>query len=306
MIKVGVVVGRFQVDELTPGHINLITTVMDRNDLTIVVIGEAIVRTKYDPLDVETRTGIIKDAFPLVKVLSLLNTRLDIEWSKNLDNLIARNIPPYSDVTMYGSRTSFLDQYNGRYNTQYIDATDSISGTNQRELLGCRSENDNSFRRGVIWAHQNMYNPVYMMVDIAPIGVIDGDRCIIMIKKNEDGGMMRFVGGHVEPLAGDRQGEELEAQAMKEAFDETGVVCSKETVNYVGSFRIDDWRYPKGSVISAFFIANEISGSLKAGDDADEVYYIKIDDFLAKEYVIAHNIVSEHWGLAEALRRKLQ
>ena len=60
--RTGVIIGRFQTDELTDGHKKLINYVSENNDDMIIFIGSTeAVGTRRDPLDVVSRWYMVED-----------------------------------------------------------------------------------------------------------------------------------------------------------------------------------------------------------------------------------------------------
>lgn len=130
--KIGVIVGRFQVPELHPGHRYLIETVAHANDHIFVILGDSKIVSLHDPFSVETRRTMIHTVYPNVHIAEIPDYPSDETWSKNLDQII-RQFSPSGDVTLYGSRKSFLEQYSGTFPTIYIAPIPSPSGTDIRK-----------------------------------------------------------------------------------------------------------------------------------------------------------------------------
>ncbi|NLH78717.1 MAG: hypothetical protein GX465_16950, partial [Acidobacteria bacterium] len=170
---------------------------------------------------------MIHKEFPECLILSLPDCKTDEEWCKNLDSLISINTPPQASIKLYGSRYSFLDCYKGKFQTELVqESMGSISGTSHRMTIACKPKNSEDFRKGVIWATQNQYNKVQMMVDVAPIIQIDETQNVILINKKSDGNLLRFIGGHVEPEPCDYQtSHALEIQAVREMTEESNLNC---------------------------------------------------------------------------------
>ena len=115
---VGVIVGRFQVSELTEGHKELIQSVIDRHKHTVCVVGLSQIKaTKNNPLDFESRRKMLHEEFPDLTIVYIKDTKDDKQWSKNLDEVISTHVPPTSKVSLYGSRDSFISYYTGKYDT---------------------------------------------------------------------------------------------------------------------------------------------------------------------------------------------
>jgi bifunctional NMN adenylyltransferase/nudix hydrolase len=307
---IGVIVGRFQVARLSTGHRELIEHVQRETNQTIIVLGDSPVHvTQNNPLSVDMRKQMILGEFSNIFMLSLEDQKHDDDWSKSLDNLISKNIPPYSTVKLYGSRDSFLESYSGKYPTERTEQrNNSISGTDHRMQVACSPRYNEDFRRGIIWATQNQYKSIQTMVDVAPIILIDGDPHVVLIHKVPDGkGWLRFAGGYVDAndIDGLFDGSVLGQNAIREMTEETGLIPTegyfRDNVKYLGTFGIQDWRYKDSRVMSAFFVINA-KGTAIAQDDADEVKVVSVRDYVN---IVWTSIVEEHAGLAVALRSHL-
>jgi bifunctional NMN adenylyltransferase/nudix hydrolase len=90
MINYGVIVGRFQVNSLHPGHLELFRQVSEKHDRVIVFVGvPRTVPTKRNPLDFEVRKKMIQHDYPDFIILPLRDEKTDEFWSKQLDDMIA-------------------------------------------------------------------------------------------------------------------------------------------------------------------------------------------------------------------------
>ena len=178
----------------------------------------------------------------------------------------------------------------GKYKTQKLSIAGTMSSTIRRKIDGEQIVNSTDFRHGVIWATQSQYNSVVPCVDIAPIIESGTEISCVFIKKNEDNGMLRFAGGHVEHGT-------LEENAIREMQEEIGVFDYTHP-DYIGSFVIDDWRYRHDQkVVTALFAVNITDKHIKPGDDADEVVIVKLCDIIEGKV----NIVPEHIDMLSKL-----
>jgi hypothetical protein len=165
-VRMGVIIGRFQVPFLHAGHKHLISHVMSRNDHVLLLIGDSPTRDIRNPLDFETRVKMFtryqnnpKQYFRIDRLLDFPGD--DISWSQRVDILIDVNRfygVRRSDVTIYGSRDSFIPHYKGAYKVEEIPADSTApSGTELR--AACHSSSHTSeFRRGVIYATTKLFN----------------------------------------------------------------------------------------------------------------------------------------------------
>jgi bifunctional NMN adenylyltransferase/nudix hydrolase len=116
MINYGVIVGRFQVNSLHAGHLELFRQVSEKHDRVIVFIGvPRTVPTKRNPLDFETRKKMIQADYPDFVILPLRDEKHDNYWSNRLDDSIASVTQFTGDVTLYGGRDSFVPHYYGTH-----------------------------------------------------------------------------------------------------------------------------------------------------------------------------------------------
>ena len=291
---IGVIVGRFQVDDLHEGHHELLQTVASRHKKIIVVLGVTTVQTCADPLDYKAREFMLRSAYPDVTVVALKVDRSDAVWSRNLDAKI-REIWETGSVTLYGSRDGFKPFYSGRFPVVELEATKKVSGTSIRTYVARETQPSRDFRRGVIYAVYGRHPISYTCVDAA---VIDFDkRLILLARKNSDPeGCYRFFGGFVD-ITSDAS---LEAAVSREVREEAGSVGLGEPV-YVGSQKIDDWRYrgQRDGIMSSLFVIPYVFGKEQAGDDVDSSAWFPVSADFEKIFV------PEHQPLASLLRTYL-
>lgn len=150
-MSTGVIVARFQVYSLHPGHIHLIDTVIKKCKKLVIVLGKKTVPDENNILPGYIRGGMLMEY--LVKtygssldfmIHSITDHIEDKTWSEKLDDLVSL----YSDITMYGSRDSFLSFYNGKHKAEIIPELVGLSGTQQRETMTIVNNED--FRKGMI------------------------------------------------------------------------------------------------------------------------------------------------------------
>lgn len=161
----GIIVGRFQVPELTKGHIGLIESALWACNEVIVFIGD----TKdgridsHDPLPYSIRAEMVKDSFPdkPIKIFRFEDIGNFPKWveelDKTIDLFIKTGIIKDPEVRLYGSRDSFIwgyKEYLGKYETWHIEEVgNQISGTVSRQKSYKEGAlNSLDFRKGIIWA----------------------------------------------------------------------------------------------------------------------------------------------------------
>ncbi|NBQ67404.1 MAG: NUDIX domain-containing protein [Nitrosomonadaceae bacterium] len=295
--QVGALVGRFQVDRLHEAHRELIRSVLNLHDKVIVFLGiSSLIASRNNPLDFELRAKMIHDEFPTVIVLPQRDCRTDEEWSHNLD-LQLDTVAPAQTVTLYGGRDSFLPHYKGRFPTQELESQTlvSTSGTAIRQRLSVQALNSPEFRAGVIWASQQGYRRVIPTVDIL---IHDTTNRRVLMGKKLNSPLWRFIGGYA-----DVHSATFEEDARREAMEETGLELA--SINYLGSFKIPDWRYRgEGDIIrTTFFYGPMLYGAARPSDDISEVSWINEQQFTNLSF--AENVVEEHATLYTCARKHL-
>jgi bifunctional NMN adenylyltransferase/nudix hydrolase len=297
--SVGVIIGRFQINELHEAHKELIDTVLSNHPKVFIFLGLSQVRGSInDPLDYQPRKQMILEAYPHDKYPNLTigyikDNRSDDVWSEKLDAQIRDLLSPNDSVVLYGSRDSFLTHYRGHFDTKELQATRIVSGTELRAKIALAPQSNPLFRAGAIWASAQRYPLVYSTVDVL---VFDpkGRRVLLARKPQEEG--YRIVGGYSDP----KKDDSFEQAAVRELSEETGISVGLAGLRYVGSKKIDDWRYrnnPAEKIITHLYIGLYVHGCPQASDDISEVRWFDYNTFNPEM-----NLVEEHrplWTMAK-------
>jgi len=291
----GVIVGRFQVDELHAGHCDIFDYVMSLHNNVVVFLGLSEIKyTKNNPLDFEMRKQMIQEKYPNVSVYYIEDVGNDEIWSKMLDSLIAKQIPQNQNIVLYGSRDSFVKSYCGRYKAEEFVPKNIISGTVIRRRIASNNiAKDANFRRGVILATNNRYPTAYATVDVA---IIDENNNLYLAQKRNQN-KLRFVGGFTDP----KKDNSFEDAAKREALEETSMTVDIDpTQDYIGSVKINDWRYrsEEDKIITNFYLARKLDGKPEAHDDIDSLSVVSIGEFIEKYNEL---LVDEHIVLGKML-----
>lgn len=297
----GVIVGRFQVNDLHDGHKDLFDQVSSRHNRVIVFVGRDPSGISVEhPLDFAAREKMIKASWPDFLVEALPDCRGDMEWSRALDKKIDA-IADYAQVTLYGGRDSFVPKYKGKYKPVEL-ALDhrkhKISGTDIRREFADKVLADVKFRSGMIYSAANMWPVMLPCVDIAAL-YWSGDELELLLGRRDDEEGWRFPGGHAEFTSSC-----YEEDAANELFQETHVSIPAKELIYVGSRNIDDWRVrstPDRKVRTTLFRGFATSLSASPGDDlSKEVKWFKLGN------VTPGLLVEEHRVLLEMLLANLR
>ena len=278
---IGIIVGRFQVNELHPGHIELIEAVKANHKRIVIFLGIApALVTRNNPLDFVARKEMLVNRFPDISVLSIPDMFSDKDWSAELDRRI-REACPIGSVMLYGSRDSFVKSYFGNFETAELPAHAQVSGSEVRREVSQEVKSSPDFRAGVIFAAYNQYPKVYATVDVA---IIQGDNVLLGRKGHQHS--YRFIGGFSDPTD-----ESYEAAARRETFEETGLEV--DNIQYVGSARIDDWRYrsEQDKIMTQLFTAEVMFGKPEAKDDIAELRWFRWDELNESVFTEEHQVL---------------
>ena len=261
--NVGMIVARFQVDELTDGHKDLIQYVADNHSRAVIFLGVSRCKCSVNnPLDYRTRKFMIEKDYPNIKILYIKDCHSNILWSNNLDDLIRKELNGDETAVLYGSRDSFIKYYSGKFPTKKLEPKRIVSGSERRKELSNEVLASGAFRHGVIWAVMNQYPKSLATVDMA---VFNEDKTQILMGRKKNETKYRFPGGFLNA------GEDHVTAAVRETKEETGVDYGN--LEWVGSFVINDWRY-RGEVdkiTTTLFAGTHVSGKPEPGDDIIEI-----------------------------------
>lgn len=276
--EIGVIIGRFQVHQLHPGHIDLINHVQSKHKKVIVFLGvSAALVTRKNPLDFVTRKEFLTKEFPGIIVLSLPDMPDDYDWSKELDKRI-REVSSIDGVILYGSRDSFIPHYHGVFETVELPTSADMSGTNLRIEVSKEVRSSPDFRAGVIYAAFNQYPKIFPTVDVA---VVRGNEVLLARKAHEK--KFRFIGGFTDPAD-----DSFEEAAKREVLEEAAIEI--ENIRYITSRKIDDWRYrgEEDKIITHLFVADYVSGEPLAQDDIVEVKWFSKNELTEDRVAVEH------------------
>lgn len=158
--KVGIIVGRFQVAELHPGHQHLLMTAHKETDHVIIFLGSADQYfTKKNPLPYYHRKNMLIEYLPEAQIIPLNDIPgSDQLWTHKLDEEIGKYIRSNEEPILYGSRDSFITIYednDGKYSTRFVNELEGYSGTKDREQVTNVFYNSPDYRKGIIYTVLN-------------------------------------------------------------------------------------------------------------------------------------------------------
>lgn len=309
MTKVAVIVGRFQVPELTLGHKRLIETAFEESDKVLFFIGENhhLRGTKRNPLPMSCRSNMIRTFIDNNKgifthldksftIAPIADHRHDDKWSDDLDHNIESYLGAHltqemDEVTLYGGRDNFLLNYSGKFNNhRLIESFDNEpSGTEVRQSI-ISPLNTTDFRTGVIYAHNRTHPVSYATVDVAIFNA-KHDQILLIRKPGET--RFQLCGGFADPSS-----ESYEEDCIREVKEECGILVY--SLRYLTSRKIDDWRYRRevDCIKTMLFMATTDETTATAGDDAEEVKWFPIAN-TAWDAINKEEIFEGHQALIE-------
>lgn len=289
---VGVVVGRFQVDDLHAGHKKLLQSVADSHEKLIIMVGLSPCKCTYNnPLDFASRQAMLHEHYPDATIMYIKDVHCDKIWSDDLDSKIETLIGPGQSVCLYGSRDSFIPHYFGKFPTKELVQESFYSGTEIRKKLAVRSGKTRDFRAGAIWAMANQWPAPKFTIDVA---IFDDYYSRVLLGRKKMENEYRFIGGFVG------NGEKLSETVRREAYEEANL--SIRNLCFIGSFPSDDWRYAaeRDKITTVLYSAMIAKGTPKPGDDIYELRWFEFNaDLLGK-------VVPNHVVLVDALLNKYQ
>ncbi len=251
-LKIGAVVGRFQVPVLTQGHKDLLYAVQNKSDRLVVLLGVSVLdgRTRENPLTFGQRTPLF-DEFIGVTILPVLNQPDDKIWSKSLDTNLT-DVFGDAGITLYGGRDSFASAYSGKFPVEILSFPASADVEGRQIRSDIKESRDLGFLRGQIYSLAYQYPKTYPTVDIAVIK----DARVLLIQRT-DTNQWVLPGGFVDP-----SDESLESAAKRELSEELGL-AGDGGADYAGSTLIDDWRYrgTRDKIMTSLFVIKYTFGS---------------------------------------------
>lgn len=319
---IGVIVGRFQVHKLTPGHMDLFEDVFARHEQILVFLGTSPIKaSRQNPLPFKPRKMMISSAFrpmagddnPILKILEIKDVHNEELWSKHLDDAIDKHNPyPATPATLYGSRDGFIPYYKGKFNTVELAARRVVSGSEIRNNIKDEILDSEIWRQAFIAACYDRYPTSYTTVDAVILdrkeqptqkailnGLPLGHGIKILLGRKENETAWRMIGGFVDINLDDS----CEEAVKRESMEETGLRGVGEPT-YIGSAKIDDWRYrnEQDGIMTIIYEINNFVGTPKASDDIAELKWFELDLVLENKVPIVH----EHGVIIEKVRKHLQ
>lgn len=296
MKQTAVLIARFQTPSFPGEGRQLINHLLAHYAKVVVVLRVAPVRgSRVNPLDFPVREALLKEAYPALPVLALRDHPSSAVWSEHLEALLAEHFPGEQYMLFIGSETT-PSPYTGTLPIRVLPFEEKEGpadpcGKDAEDVLPSEA-----FRRGIRYAFCSTYARVNPTVDVA---LLDGGKVLLGKKKERDG--WRLPGGFADPAD-----ESFEAAAARELREECGAVQTG-AMRYIGSARIDDWRYrtEADKVLTLLFATTLIAGTPQAGDDLAEVEWFDLARLegmlaagaIAEEHHVLIRLLLDHDGI---------
>ncbi|XZF12897.1 NUDIX domain-containing protein [Chitinophagaceae bacterium MMS25-I14] len=296
MKTTGVIIARFQTPYLHEGHTYLLDEIRNRHNKVIVVLGVSPVKgSRKNPLDFYTRERMLKQYAPQLVILPLNDNSSDEVWSRNLDKLLHDTFPQETFI-LYGSRNCFIPYYHGNNRVAELPELGNHSSTAVRDDNADKVLDTVDFRQGINYAYHNIYPKVYATVDIA---VLRNNNTEVLLGRKHQSQLWRFPGGFSDP-----EDDNFEAAAARELKEECGDI-ETGSMQYIGSFKIDDWRYrgETDKIITTFFKTAFISGTPQGMDDIAAVAWFPVTQL--ETMMSEGKMAKEHLPLVQQLVQSL-
>jgi bifunctional NMN adenylyltransferase/nudix hydrolase len=278
MASTGVIIGRFQVFELSDLIKNLIESVRAKHDVVMVFMGSNPAPSDMNPLDWVFRAQMFEEAYgTTLPVHELPDLPDDRVWSQELDRRILEQRPS-GKVVIYGSEEGFTSRYSGQHSTEVLEAD-----IDPDEVVPFQQiSNMRDFRAGALYGAFRRFPTVYPTVDIA---VFNMEMTQVLLARKEKESKFRFPGGFVDP-----EDESYEMAAVRELLEECGEEIEVINLVYIGSCKINDWRY-HGSldgIMTHLYACFLESGTPEANDDIEELKWFDLEKLQEEHFVPEH------------------
>ncbi len=287
---VGVIIGRFQTDELTPAHIELIGTVDSRHSSMVIILGLSPREcTPKNPLDYRIRKVFLQEQYPNAEIVYVNDMQYNDDWSRQVDKIVRSVTRKHQSVCLYGGRDSFLPYYNGKFPAEELTLKESefISATSRRKLIRNSVENHLEFRKGIIYGTASI-GPRAIPAPI--VAIFDSTYDKVLMGRGYQDRKYSFITDYLVP------NKSFEVFGAEIIYEQTGLVISADALTCKGSFIIPDWTYRSedDTVIGMLYLATINFGKVSPKGDLTKLKWVDMDDIF--------NVVShEHYSIADYL-----
>jgi bifunctional NMN adenylyltransferase/nudix hydrolase len=280
----------------------LLEHVIGQSDKVIIFLGYKVNQPdRKNPFTLRTRKGMVSQivrekGYSEATIIDHIEDHpmSNVYWSSELDKKIKAHIDALgydnAEVTLYGSRDSFIKAYTGDFSTKVIeDAKESgvtISGTQMRSRILSLKDDEltNEHREGIVYGLSQLYRVGMSVVDILIYKKENNETYILLGRKAKENAY-RIIGGFFDV----EKDNSLEEAALRELEEEAGDIAITN-MRYVCSKKIDDWRYKDNDhkIVSSLFLAEYLGGEIQARDDLAELQWVALKDIARTAIVESH------------------
>jgi len=316
-MKLGLVIGRFQ--PLHNGHVNLIKQALKNNDQVLVLVGSQNKLEDYqNPFTAEERINLISSVFgeePKLKGIDDYPT--NEQWIEDVTSRVITMQEDPSKVTLYTSekdsafyRTNFLysveERHSGGLSATGIRAAlydgriadtwlpeETVSFLEEYmttdAYLRIKEEYDTCVSRRLNALESHAFgNP------IEPVShaVVLQDNKVLLVKRNGSRGYGQWAvpGGYIN------HDETTRAAALRELYEETSIdlinVDKARELAMCVEENIDDLSVRTLGINYLYAVHKDVELNPVAGDDADEVQWVSLEDILNGNMPLFYNHVT--------------
>ena len=292
--SVGIIVGRFQIPELTDPMRKLINAVYDAHIHTACFLKtHPVPGHRSNPLSFVNRRQMLQDEYPDMFIAPIMDMAVSEKWQAALIGEIRKHYPLYH-VVVYFTNAEDMKLHGSMkgIQTELLDIDSLITYESVKEA-SIRSISTVDFRCGVMYGLAHQYYKTLSTVDIGVIRTMNGQDHVLWGRK-ENETKRRLIGGFEEPNA--KLGLTAEEDAARELFEETGLIVTPDQLFFLTRMNVNDWRYigSGDQIRTTLFITFDAEGTPKAGDDIVEVGWSPLASSPNGPDV---NLMEPHWPL---------
>ncbi len=289
--KIGLFIGRFQPFHL--GHIDAMNQAKKKG-ITEFIIGiwsSNKEHTAENPFTYEERKTMITKIMKALNIKFTIYALPDFDSDEDRKNYIIKNIPAFNVIISGNPRTSWIFKKT-KYKVVPLKITKDIKSTTIRHLLHIWDINTlKSLLPWPVIAYLQNINAgkrltkYYQNEHIGPKVAVDGilvtkEKKIVIIQRKNPPLGYALPGGFVE------YGETTEQAFIREMKEEVGVYIK---IRKLAGVMSDPKRDPRYHIISIVYIADIVSGRIKAWDDAKSVKTMTLEKAQELTMVAGHD-----------------
>jgi bifunctional NMN adenylyltransferase/nudix hydrolase len=287
--SLGVIVGRFQTAQITPGHQFLFDEVYKKHDTVVTFVGSKPPLYQPDeknPLDFFSRKKMLMTYNPNLSVLSITDKGDDESWSDDLDKKIDE-IRGTFDAILYGSRDSFISHYTGKFKTVELESNIIYSATSVRERIIQDAKDSDEFRAGVIYG---LSNRIVSGIHCSYGLIVDSNSRVLIGKRKGDKYYSLF-GGMYSPEV-----DKTYSDTMKRTIrEQLGSNIEIGNTKFLFDTQLEHWAYSSSNekVHGNFFICKVAWGYARPNHEFEFVEWVTVKEFENKMFSLEFSLLKD-------------